>query len=103
MLVPSQAVDGGYVQVFGNERGATWINQFDPETQNIGGGFSYIRFASNTSVPANVPNVLCTAYIFGPHSNDSTFTYKRSFGIGYYRNSLRIKDTVFNERLSRSR
>ena len=68
------AVDDGYVQVYGNERGPTWMNRFDEDQRNLGGGFSYVRSAEG---------VFCSAYRYAPQGADTL----RRFGLGYVETS----------------
>jgi hypothetical protein len=91
----TKAVDDGYVQVFSNDRGAMWLNQFDASSNNIAGGFSYMRVTSpSTKLPNGVSSTMCSAFKFGPQTNDSSVQYSRNFGIGYYNTSMTIANVV---------
>jgi hypothetical protein len=71
----------GYVQVFSQERGATWLNQFDPsgETPSHAGGFSYL---------SDGEAAWSTAYLYRPEGSRA----RRRFGTGYAESELTYRD-----------
>jgi hypothetical protein len=69
--VNAMAVDHGYVSLYGNERGATWMNRFAEGQRNLGGGFSYVRTPQAA---------FCTAYLYAPETAETS----RTFGLGYF-------------------
>ena len=69
--VNAMAVDHGYVTLYGNDRAPTWMNHFQEDQLNLGGGFSYIKTPDEA---------FCTAHLFGP----AELTIDRTFGMGYY-------------------
>lgn len=60
----------GYVQVFTQDRGATWLNQLDEESQNFAGGFGYLDDGQA---------VWATAYKWRPQGART----RRRFGLNY--------------------
>ena len=49
----------GYVMLLGTERGPTYMNSFNEEQFNLGGGFSYIKSSIDNEI-------YCTAYRYAP-------------------------------------
>src|SRR5690606_27445181 len=88
--VNMMAVDNGYVSLFGNERGPTWMNRFDESTQQLGGGFSYIHLLNSTT--PDLDSVYCTAFQFAPSSIqnqiNTTYNYSRIFGVSYFETTM---------------
>lgn len=60
----------GYVQVFTQDRGATWLNQLDEASQNFAGGFSYLEDGQAS---------WATAYKWRPPGSRA----RRRFGLNY--------------------
>ncbi|MFO0572441.1 MAG: hypothetical protein U1A78_00440 [Polyangia bacterium] len=65
----------GYVQVFTQDRGATWLNLFSEETQDYAGGFSYL---------SDGEEAWSTAYRYRPAGSRA----RRRFGTGYAEGEL---------------
>lgn len=80
------AVDDGYVQLFGDERGPTWMNRFAEDQHNLGGGFSYIHDGAGA---------WASAFRYAP----SGATTKRVFGIGYYETTTKYRDLSVRHRI----
>ena len=77
----------GVVELFKNDRGPVYLNHFDPERGQLGGGFSVIQEKDNTWL---------SAYEF----TGSTNRDERSFGSGYFisqseQNNINVKHTIF--------
>lgn len=70
----------GYVQLFTQERGATWLNLFDEEAQGFGGGFSYLFDPEAPTEEAT----WSTAYRYRPAGSRT----RRRFGTGYAESEL---------------
>ena len=71
------AYDGGYIELFGAERGPTIFNRFDENQKNLAGGFSFVNY--NGAVE-------CSAFKYAKER--SLPTSKRHFGVGYYENEI---------------
>ena len=86
-----KAVNDGYMELFGSDRGPMWSNYYEPEYNNIAGGFSYLNIRDNLN--NNIEDVYSTAYLYGPH-NDNT-QWKREFHIGTYTSELKTNNILF--------
>ncbi len=80
----------GYVQVFTQDRGATWLNQLDEASQNFAGGFSYVDDGQAR---------WATAYKWRPPGARS----RRRFGLNYAEaeltyNGVRVRRRVYAPR-----
>ncbi len=80
----------GYVQVFTQDRGATWLNQLDEASQNFAGGFSYVEDGQAS---------WATAYKWRPAGARS----RRRFGLNYAEseltyNGVRVRRRVYAPR-----
>jgi hypothetical protein len=71
------AVDDGYVTLFGDERGPTFMNRFAEDQQNLGGGFSYVKDGAD---------VWSSMYKHAPASAKTT----RVFGMGYFETETEV-------------
>jgi len=80
----------GYVQVFTQDRGATWLNQLEEASQNFAGGFSYVDDGQAR---------WATAYKWRPPGARS----RRRFGLNYAEaeltyNGVRVRRRVYAPR-----
>lgn len=80
----------GYVQVFTQDRGATWLNQLDEASQNFAGGFSYLEDGQAS---------WATAYKWRPAGARS----RRRFGLNYAEaeltyNGVRVRRRIYAPR-----
>ncbi len=72
-----KVTDLGYVEVLSMDRGPTWLNRFDEDQRNLGGGFSYLRDQQGGEVFA-------TAHGYAP----PTATFQRHWGLTYAQTTM---------------
>ncbi len=82
-----KAVNEGWVELFGSERGPTWLNRFSEPQRNLGGGFSYV---------SEDGAVWTSAHRWAPAGSTS----RRVFGVGYFETTtthagLSVRHRVF--------
>jgi len=80
--VDAIAYDEGYVELLGTERGATIYSRFDENQLNLAGGFSYVHFHDSNQ------SSKCSAFKYQQNNPETRNTSKRSFGVGFMRNSI---------------
>ena len=99
--INAMAVDEGYVQLFHNERGPTWINQHNESNKDLSGGFSYVAVSGG-----DFACDFASAFAYAPKQsilpgrNVKLLRLNRTFGVGYYSSSMeycgiRVERTVY--------
>lgn len=79
--ISAAAYNYGYIQLFTQEGGFKWINYYDEDELNLGGGFSFIQ---------NGEKIWSTAYKYRPENSKTT----RTFGINYFFSEIEYDNII---------